>query len=180
MVSLPPTLTYGNELINYNRNTRPIQDLILVRKKSLNISLKRLKSCAKANKKLREKKKKALKIAIQDFPSLNNSIRVRDSTGKPPLEETYSNLHQDILKIATIGSAASDRRRADLIRTVKTLDDLHKALEDMNYKISRSALYLRILPKSASTQEGKRHVRTVPVRYFIVLYCIYCTLLYVL
>ena len=32
------------------------------------------------------------------------------------------------------------------------------------YKLSRSALYLRLLPKRQDTIEGKRHVKTVPVK----------------
>ncbi|CAG8763287.1 22338_t:CDS:2, partial [Gigaspora margarita] len=49
-------------------------------------------------------------------------------------------------------------------RSVKTLDQLHAALEQMNYKISHSAIYLRFLPKWFNTEEEKWHVKTVPVK----------------
>lgn len=143
--------------------TKQINEFTLKKHKTES-KLRYLQSAMKANKKLRDKKKRALAQAVKDFPNLDTSLKVRDSTGRPPLEETYGNLHQVILSIATIGAAASDRRREDLFRSVKTLDQLHSALDDMGFKLSRSALYTRLLPKSANSAEGKRHVRTVPVR----------------
>ena len=98
--------------------------------------LNKLKIAAKANKKLRDKRKRVLN----------------------------PDLHRDLLEIATIGAACSERRREDLFRSVKTLDDLHNALSGLNYKISRTALYYRLLPKKESSEEGKKHVHTVPVR----------------
>ena len=145
---------------NLTKQIRTHQD----KKKSLEAKLKNLKARSKASKKFRDKKKEVLKQAIRDYPALQSSVRVRDTEGRPPLEETYPNLHEDILNIATIGAAASDRRREDLFRSVKTLSDLQKALEDMGYQLSRSALYTRLLPKAENSAEGKRHVRTVPVR----------------
>ena len=131
------------------------------------MSLKRLKNCQRSQKKYREKKKRIMKEALKAFPSHEGSSVVRDNPGRPSLDDIYCNLHHDILHIASIGAAASGKRRDDLVRIVKTLDDLHKALEDLNYKISRSALYLRLLPKSAHSSEGKKHVKTVPVRYIL-------------
>ena len=61
----------------------------------------------------------------------------------------------DILNMATLGAACSDKRRED---------DLHGELEKMEYKISRSVLYLWLLSRDASTSEGRRHHNTVPVR----------------
>lgn len=121
----------------------------------------------KNSKRARDKKKTAIKNAEKDFPGLServNSSIYRESTGRPCLEEQYPNLHKDILEIATIGAAASDRRRQETFRSVKTLADLHNALSDLGYKISKRALYQRLLPKGVSATEAKKHVRTVPVR----------------
>ena len=41
---------------------------------------------------------------------------------------------------------------------------LQKTLTNQSFKISRSALYLRLLPKNCSSLEGQRHVCTVPVK----------------
>ena len=62
------------------------------------------------------------------------------------------------------GSASHDKRREEMYRSVKTLTQLKEALTDVGFKISRSATYLRLLPRRSDTQEGKRHVTTVPVR----------------
>lgn len=62
------------------------------------------------------------------------------------------------------GGATDDRRRSELIRSCKTLDDLHTALQAQGFTLSRSATYLRLLPRNSFSNEGKRHVTTVPVK----------------
>lgn len=69
-----------------------------------------------------------------------------------------------MIDIAIHSSACHDKRREDIYRSVKTLDELRKALDDAGFKISRSAAYLRLLPRRSDSSEGKRHVTTVPVR----------------
>lgn len=62
------------------------------------------------------------------------------------------------------GGGADDRRRSELVRSCKSLSDLKAELEKCGYTISRSATYLRLLPRNSHTEEGKRHVRAVPVK----------------
>ena len=143
--------------------TKQINDLTAKKREKVQ-KLNKLKIAAKANKKLRDKRKRVLNQAIRDFPSIASSVTVKETVGRPPLEDRYPDLHRDLLEIATIGAACSERRREDLFRSVKTLDDLHNALSGLNYKISRTALYYRLLPKKESSEEGKKHVHTVPVR----------------
>ena len=88
----------------------------------------------------------------------------RDAPGRPRLEETEPGLLEAIKKLATSGGAADNRRRSELIRSVKTLDDLKSALENEGYKLSKSAAYLRLIPRRSDSIEGKRHVVTVPVK----------------
>lgn len=45
-----------------------------------------------------------------------------------------------------------------------TLSDLHERLLLMGFQISRSGTYLHLLPRVSNTQEGRRHVCTVPVK----------------
>ena len=52
----------------------------------------------------------------------------------------------------------------DNARTVHSLDDLMAALRMRGFHLSRSAVYLRLLPSNSATHEGKRHVKTVPVK----------------
>ena len=91
-------------------------------------------------------------------------MKTKQTVGRPRIESDQPMLLKDVLDIATIGAACSDKRRDDLFRTVKTLDDLKEAIDQLGYKLSRISLYYRLLPKNASTIEGKRHVKTVPVR----------------
>ena len=48
--------------------------------------------------------------------------------------------------------------------SVKTLDDLTDALQEDGFNLSRSGVYLHLLPRYARSKEGKRHVTTVPVK----------------
>ena len=84
--------------------------------------------------------------------------------GRPRLEAQQPELLEAIVQIAFYGSAAHDRRRDEVIQSVKTLDELTSALLERGFKLSRSGLYLRLLPKNSSSIEGKRHCTTVPVK----------------
>ena len=47
---------------------------------------------------------------------------------------------------------------------MRTLDDLHFELTNLGFRLSRSAVYLRLVPRRGDLREGKRHVQTVPVK----------------
>ena len=100
----------------------------------------------------------------EEHPEIAAQLKCKETVGRPRIESDQPDLLRDILEIATIGAACSDRRREDLFRTVKTLDDLHKAISDLGYSLSRTALYYRLLPRCSTSVAGKRHVKTVPVR----------------
>ncbi|CAB3979549.1 Hypothetical predicted protein [Paramuricea clavata] len=88
--------------------------------------------------------------------------------GRPRKPNSTGTAEDELLKtitaIAITGSASDDRRRTEMIRTVKTLDDLTDELQKRGYQLSRSAVYLRLLPRKSLSIEGKRHVKTAPVR----------------
>ena len=69
-----------------------------------------------------------------------------------------------IKEIALNGCAADDKRRTEIIRSIRSLDDLHSEVKKAGYHISRQCLYLRLISKHSDTREGKRHVTTVPVK----------------
>ena len=75
-----------------------------------------------------------------------------------------TDLHQAIIDHVTTGAGADSHRRTDGLNSCKTLDDLHAALLKEGYVLSRQALCLRLIPRRADGQEGKRHVRTFPVK----------------
>ena len=62
------------------------------------------------------------------------------------------------------GSAADSRRRNDIVNSTKSFKNLTEKLNHLGFKISRSATYLRLLPRNSQIIEGKRHVSTVPVK----------------
>ena len=64
----------------------------------------------------------------------------------------------------TVGAGADSRRRIGVLNSCKKLDDLHAAFRKEGYFDIRQTLYLRLIPRRADSQEGKRHVTTVPVK----------------
>lgn len=89
---------------------------------------------------------------------------MKKGPGRPRLEEDQPDLLQVITSIATLGSGAHLRRRDETMRCCRTLDELTEALKNLGYDISRSATYLRLLPRLSNSREGKRHVQTVKVK----------------
>ena len=99
-----------------------------------------------------------------DHPEFAQSLRLRDTPGRPRIECDNPGILETILEIATIGSACGDRRREDIFRTVRTLDQLTAALHNLGYAVKRGAVYLRLIPRCQSSIEGKKHVKTLPVK----------------
>uniref|UniRef100_UPI00358F8CD5 uncharacterized protein n=1 Tax=Myxine glutinosa TaxID=7769 RepID=UPI00358F8CD5 len=88
----------------------------------------------------------------------------RKMVGRPSIVKDENLLHKTIVDIAIGGSAANKRCCSEVIRTVKTLDDLTCSLKKRGFQLSRSSVYLRLLPRNSETREGKRHCQTVPVK----------------
>ncbi|XP_055543780.1 uncharacterized protein LOC129729295 [Wyeomyia smithii] len=142
-----------------NHHRTPANDLESKRKQ-----LKRKQIKAKLERKYRANRKSALKEILAKDPELASSLKIRQQPGKPRIELDQPKLLSTIVQIAIAGGAADERRRSEKIRTCKTLDELHDELDIQGFKLSRSATYLRLLPHDARNSEGKRHVKTVPVR----------------
>ena len=126
--------------------------------------LRKLETDRKSMLKLRANRKEVEEKLKMENPELAKALKMRDCVGRPRVECDQPLMGETLLRIAMIGSAASDKRRDEILRSVKTLDDLKKALHDMGFSVSRSALYLRLQPRNQTTLEGKRHVNTVPVK----------------
>ncbi|KAJ6646124.1 hypothetical protein Bhyg_01334, partial [Pseudolycoriella hygida] len=125
----------------------------------------RLKKKMNRQRKFRLHKKNIFAKACEDDPNLKRKLKIRETVGRPRIEFDQPLLLTAIIDLALQGSAAHERRRDDAIRTVKTLDDLVQKLhEDYGLILSRSATYLRLLPRRSNSIHGKRHVITVPVK----------------
>lgn len=127
-------------------------------------NLKRKRQSAERQKQFRRQKKTKLEAAVEENPALAAILKVKSKSGRPRLENEQPGLLETIIDLAVFGSGADDRRRTELIRSCKTLDDLHGQLKKMGFEISRSATYLRLIPRRANSTEGKRHVKTAPVK----------------
>ena len=129
-------------------------------------TLKKMVLSAEWQRKNRIKLKKTLTELGQtndkSATALKTFTRVKE--GRPSIEEDQSQLLSTILDIVNVYSAAEDKRRCEILWTVKTLDDLHAEVLSRGFTISRSPLYYRLLPRRENSIDGKRHHKTVPVR----------------
>ena len=87
----------------------------------------------------------------------------RTATGRPSKEVDQPELLSTIVRVME-ASSADDRNRCEHLRSVKTLDDLHSELNHLGFNLSRSATYLRLLPRRSDVREEKRHVQTAKVK----------------
>ena len=91
--------------------------------------------------------------------SPTNAAKLRkfmnESPGQQPLENLLPDLHQAIINQVTVGAGADLPSQTDVLNSCKTLDNLHAALQREGYVFSRKALYLRLIPRRADSQEGK-------------------------
>ncbi|KAJ8687960.1 hypothetical protein QAD02_024398 [Eretmocerus hayati] len=143
--------------------------------KQINEIRKKLESEKKAlRKKVRDsirkkKSRKHQKLQLQkikeEHPNIAQVLKFRDGVvGRPRIEVDQPGLLETILEIASLSAATDLRRQSDAVRSCRTLSDLQKALEQEGFTISQSGLYLRLIPKRSNSEEGKRHVKTVPVK----------------
>ena len=84
----------------------------------------------------------------------------RKVEGRPRLEVDQPGILSAIVDIVHGTSAADNRRRTPMLRTITTCSDLTLELMKWNYHLSRSAVYLRLIPRRGNTIEGLRHVQT--------------------
>lgn len=112
----------------------------------------------------RKNKKQKIIVLCSKNPDAAKSLTPRAGPGRPRLEVEQSELLKTISDLALFGASAEERRRCEIVRTVHTLSELTNKLSELGFNISRSATYIRLLPRRANTREAKRHVVTVPVK----------------
>ena len=127
-------------------------------------TIKRKESEQRRQQRNRANKKLKLDEICRANPDIKKQLNVQDKIGRPSVTEDQPDLLKTIVDIATSGCAADERRQTETIRSVKTLDELVNAIQSVGFNISRSGVYLRLLPKRHDTTEGKRHINTVPVK----------------
>ena len=125
-------------------------------KNLINDSQKQWKRCAE--------KKQMIEELADKSPTIAGHLRkfMKKSTGRQPLKNLSPDLHQAIIDLVTVEACADSRRWTDVLNLCKTLD-FQAALWKESYIPSRQALYHCLIPQRADSQEGKCHVRRVPV-----------------
>ncbi|KAJ8877430.1 hypothetical protein PR048_021884 [Dryococelus australis] len=112
----------------------------------------------------RENKKQKIIELCSKNPDAAKSLTPRAGPGRPRLEEEQSELLKAVVDLAMFGASTEERRRCEIVLTVHTLSELTDKLIELGFNISRSATYIRQLPRRTDTREAKRHVVTVPVK----------------
>lgn len=116
--------------------------------------LKKLKLDQQRQAKFREAAKRRREDLIDTYPELKKKLKIRDSFGRPRIETDQPLLLSTIVDLATHGSAAHERRQNEVLRSIRTLDQLTTELKNLGFIISRNGLYLRLQPKCSNTIEG--------------------------
>ena len=124
-------------------------------------SLRLKQDNAKRQRKYREERKRKI-LELGDTSRKLLKVHVRP--GRPRIDELQPGLLETITELSLRGSGAHERRRAEILNSCRTLDDLARELKHLGFNLSRSGIYLRLIPRSWATTEGKRHITTVNVR----------------
>ena len=132
--------------------------------KRFKMDLRRNKNLQAAQIRHRAHKKQREERLKNEHPEFAQVLKLRDTVGRPRIECDNPGILETMLEIATIGSACGDKRREDIFRTVKTLDQLTEALHGLGYAVKRGAVYLRLIPRYQNSIEGRKHVQTLPVK----------------
>ena len=89
-----------------------------------------------------KKRRRELKDGIDKLCSENESavniLRLFDKnvTGRSHIEADQPELLSTIIDLVQASTAADDRRQTEVLRTVRTLDDLHSVLMNLGFRLS--------------------------------------------
>ena len=139
-----------------------IRSLLIKDRKTLKEKEQKLKTLIGAgdrNKKSYQKKAQTLKRVAEFLPGETALHRYAyPKVGRPTVEETQPGIIETLKEIVQVNLAGADEKsRSEVIKTVKTIDHLKEEVEKLGFEISRSGLYYQLLPRDATTFEGKRH-----------------------
>ncbi|CAF0981397.1 unnamed protein product [Didymodactylos carnosus] len=134
------------------------------KKKSMELKRLRAQQITKAN--FRKKRKMIVEQLCEKNPEVAKELNkvYRTNTSRPSAEEQCPDLLKIIEEIARCGGATDNNRQSEQYRPCATLDDLRETIKQRGYDIRQTTSYYRLLPRRAASIDGRRHVRTVPVR----------------
>ena len=115
--------------------------------------------------KVRERKKAAVAAASFNQPTTQNENQyLTSSSAGRPKSIDEDNLIRTKPDLALVGSSAELRRHTKVMNSCKSLDDLTVKLKDLGFNLSRSFVYLCLLPRRINILEKKRHKKVANVK----------------
>ena len=146
----------------------PLQKQLKLEKKELQEKEKRLNTLlkrSKINAKVYAKKKDILKRGAAELEDHDLKRYGQGKVGKPSVDVSQPGIIDCLKNIVQANLAGADgRRRSEVIHTVRTLEELKTAVEAEGYTISKSGIYYQLLPRDATTIEGRSHHSLLKVR----------------
>ncbi|KAG5677650.1 hypothetical protein PVAND_007390 [Polypedilum vanderplanki] len=118
---------------------------------TLEKEMKQLEGNRKRQQIYRDKKKRIYDDMVREDSDVAFKTKLQSKKGRPAMFDEQPELLSTILKIATFGAAADDKRRCEALRTVKTLSELTDALHREGFNIGKSTVYYHLLPKNQKT-----------------------------
>ena len=121
--------------------------------KEQELKLRKYRWEAKRQRGRRGKKKAALVEVCEGNKDAASILKLsnRSALGRPRVEVDQSELLSAIVDIVSASSAMDDRRHCEQLRTVRTLDKLVGEQKKKGFTFSRSAIYLRLVPRGGNT-----------------------------
>ena len=88
-----------------------------------------INDAVRQRKRMVEEKEVQMKLAAESEKNAKKLKKfTRDQPGRPPVEDTYPDLHEAIVALASAGAGADRRRRTEALNACHSLDDLRGEL----------------------------------------------------
>ena len=85
-----------------------------------------------------------MKLAAESEENAKKLMKfIRDQPGQPPVEDTYPDLHEAIVALASAAAGVDRRRRTEVLNACHSLDDLRAVLLKEGFILSRQHMDLR-------------------------------------
>lgn len=85
-------------------------------------------------------------------PKLEKFKSRKKQSGRIATEESQAGLHQAIFEIIGPDAGADEIIPTEVYSSVRTLDDLHSALEEKGFKVSRAAIFYCLILANETTK----------------------------
>ncbi len=126
--------------------------------------LKCLQLNAKRQHNFQLNRKRKLEEICAENESVRQKLHLNYTLGRSSATDCQPGLLDAIKEISLRGAGAHERRRAETLNSCRTLDELTRELKIIGFNLSRSGVYLRLVPRNWATTEGKRHITTANVK----------------